>query len=269
MKRIGAIKKRGNLAKERTPLVKVACVQTADRAYFSRRKPRESVENPLVILLTGASKGIGAATADLLRQQGHHVVAVSRSPADTAGQLNIAADISREEDVKRTIDTTLAHFGRLDAVIANAGVGSFTELENFSAEEFDRIFATNVRGTFLLAKYATPHFKARRSGHFIGIASDVAKRTFAHGTAYGASKFAQDALFGSLRKEVRPFGVKVSVIYPGMVDTYFNGEAPGDPAKTTTHLRAEDVANAIVYVLNQPAAVVVDELMLHPLTQEW
>ncbi len=221
------------------------------------------------ILLTGATKGIGAATAALLQQQGHQVIAVSRTPADTPGQLNLAGDISQEADVERVIRQTLEHYGRLDAVIANAGVGSFAELENFSAEEFDRIFATNVRGTFLLAKYAVPHFKAQRSGHFIGIASDVSKRTFAHGTVYGASKYAQDALLGSLRKEVRPFGVKVSVIYPGMVDTHFNGEQPGDPAKAATHLRSTDVAAAIGYVLNQPPGVVVDELMLHPLTQEW
>ena len=224
---------------------------------------------PQIILLTGATKGIGAATADVLRAHGHHVAAVSRHPADTPGQLNLEADVAQEADVQRAIEQTIRHYGRLDAVIANAGVGSFAELENFSAEEFDRIFATNVRGTFLLAKYAVPVFKEQRSGLFLGIASDVSKRTFAHGTAYGASKYAQDALLGSLRKEVRPFGVKVSVIYPGMVDTHFNGDLPGDPAKAATHLRPTDVAAAIAYVLHQPPGVVVDELMLHPLTQEW
>ena len=239
--------------------------------YFPLKFSRRSlpVEKPQVILLTGASRGIGAATASLLRQHGHHVAAVSRTPANTPGQLNLAADVSQEAEVQRAIAETLAHYGRLDAVIANAGVGSFTELENFTAAEFDRIFATNVRGTFLLAKYAVPHFKAQKSGHFIGIASDVSKRTFAHGTAYGASKYAQDALLGSLRKEVRPHGIKVSVIYPGLVDTSFGGDAPNDPAKATTHLRPEDVAAAVAYVLHQPPQVVIDELMLHPLTQEW
>lgn len=220
----------------------------------------------MVILLTGATKGIGAATAELLRTQGHQLVAVSRRPADTPGQLNVQGDVSHEEDVKRVVDQTVQHYGRLDAVIANAGVGSFAELEQFTSEEFDRIFATNVRGTFLLARYAVPVFKQQRSGHFIGIASDVSKRTFAHGTAYGASKYAQDALLGSLRKEVRPYGVKVSVIYPGMVDTHFNGAPTGD---LTHHLAPTDVARAVQYVLDQPPGVVVDELMLHPLTQEW
>ncbi len=228
-----------------------------------------------VVLLTGASRGIGAATATRLAEQGCRLALVARaSPALTAlahvtGGLAIGADVSREEDVQRAIAETIAHYGALDAVIANAGVGSFTELENFSAEEFDRIFATNVRGTFLLAKYVVPHFKAQRKGHFIGITSDVAKRTFAHGTAYGASKYAQDALLGSLRKEVRPFGIKISVIYPGLVDTGFSGDEPGDPARTATHLQPADVADSIAYVLSQPPNVVIDELMLHPLTQEW
>ena len=228
-----------------------------------------------VILLTGASRGIGRATAERLAADGHRLALLARdSPelqqlADRLHALALPTDISQEAAVAEAVQRTVAHYGRLDAVIANAGVGSFAELENFTAEEFDRIFATNVRGTFLLAKYAVPHFKAQRSGHFIGIASDVARRTFAHGTAYGASKYAQDALLGSLRKEVRPFGVKVSVLYPGLVDTSFGGDVPGDPAKAATHLRPENIAAAIAYVLDQPPGVVVDELMIHPLTQEW
>ena len=224
-----------------------------------------------VILVAGASRGIGAALAALLAQQGYLVAALSRSatPGATPKRLDLRADIAEEADVKRAVEETLAHFGRLDAVVANAGVGSFAELETFTAAEFDRIFATNVRGTFLLAKYTIPYFKAQQRGHFIGIASDVSKRTFAQGTAYGASKYAQDALLGSLRKEVRPHGVKVSVVYPGLVDTNFNGTTPGDPAKAATHLHPTDVAAAVAYILQQPPGVVVDELMLHPLTQEW
>ncbi len=233
------------------------------------------MDNHRVLLLTGASRGIGRATAERLAAEGYRLALLARDSAElhaVAGQLKalaLPADVSSEAAVADAVQRTVGHYGQLDAVIANAGVGSFTELEAFTAEEFDRIFATNVRGTFLLAKYAVPHFKAQRSGHFIGIASDVARRTFAHGTAYGASKYAQDALLGSLRKEVRPFGVKVSVVYPGLVDTSFGGDTPGDPAKAATHLRPADVAAAIAYVLQQPPGVVVDELMLHPVTQEW
>lgn len=228
-----------------------------------------------VAIVTGASRGIGKAIALLLAQQGATVVAVARSEEELLelGQqtqgLGIVADVSDEADAQRIIDETLRHYGRLDVLVCNAGVGSFAELENFSAAEWDRIFDTNVKGTFLLCKAAVPHFKAQKKGHIVGITSDVAKRTFAHGTAYGASKFAQDAVLASLRKEVRPHGIKVSTIYPGLVDTFFNDTTPGSAEAAQTHLRPADIAQAVCYVLQAPAHVVVDELMLHPLTQEW
>ena len=228
-----------------------------------------------VIIVSGASRGIGRATALLLALQGATVVAVARSAdelddltAKTKG-LSIVADVADEADAEHVVTETLRRYGRLDAVICNAGVGSFNELENFGAAEWDRIFDTNVKGTFLLCKFAVPHFKAQKSGHIVAITSDVARRTFAHGTAYGASKYAQDALLGSLRKEVRPHGVKVSAIMPGLVDTYFNDAAPGSAEAYNTHLRPADVAQVVRYVLEAPAHVVIDELMLHPLTQEW
>ena len=228
-----------------------------------------------VIIVSGASRGIGRATALLLALQGATVVAVARSADELAELtlktqgLSIVADVADEADAAHIIAETLRHFGRLDALVCNAGVGSFDELENFSAAEWDRMFDTNVKGTFLLCKFAVPHFKTQRSGHIVGITSDVARRSFAHGTAYGASKYAQDALLASLRKEVRPHGIKVSTIMPGLVDTYFNEAQPGGFEAEKTHLRPADVAQAIRYVLEAPAHVVIDELMLHPLTQEW
>jgi len=228
-----------------------------------------------VAIVSGASRGIGRAIALLLALQGAKVVAVARNESEleeltqkTRG-LCIVADISIEEDAQYVVTETLRHFGRLDILVCNAGVGSFNELESFEAAEWDRIFDTNVKGTFLLCKAAVPHFKAQKKGHIVGITSDVAKRTFAHGTAYGASKFAQDAVLASLRKEVRPHGIKVSTIYPGLVDTYFNDTTPGSAENEKTHLRPADIAQAVRYVLEAPTHVVVDELMLHPLTQEW
>ena len=228
-----------------------------------------------VAIVTGASRGIGKAIALLLALQGAKVVAVARSEAEltdlaqkTQG-LSIIADVADEADAEHIVAETLRQFGRLDILICNAGVGSFNELEHYGAAEWDRIFDTNVKGTFLLCKAAVPHFKAQKKGHIIGIASDVAKRTFAHGTVYGASKYAQDALLGSLRKEVRPHGIKVSVLYPGLVDTYFDDSTPGSADAEKTHLRPADIAQAVRYVLEAPPHVVVDELMIHPLTQEW
>ena len=228
-----------------------------------------------VAIITGASRGIGRAVALLLALQGAKVVAVARTEEDLAELthktqgLSLVADVTMESDAQQVVESTLLHYGRLDILVCNAGVGSFNDLENFTSTEWDRMFDTNVKGTFLLCKAVVPHFKAQRKGHIVGIASDVAKRTFAHGTAYGASKFAQDALLASLRKEVRPHGVKVSTIYPGLVDTYFNDTTPGSAETEKTHLRPSDIAQAVRYVLEAPSHVVIDELMLHPLTQEW
>ncbi|MDU0372154.1 SDR family oxidoreductase [Hymenobacter endophyticus] len=228
-----------------------------------------------VAIVTGASRGIGRAITLLLAMQGAKVVAVART-AEELEELNaktqglaIPADVADEDDAAHIVAETLSHFGRLDILVCNAGVGSFNLLEHFDAAEWDRIFDVNVKGTFLLCKAVVPHFKAQGSGHIVGITSDVSKRTFEHGTAYGASKFAQDALLSSLRKEVRPHGVKVSTIYPGLVDTYFNDSRPGSLDAEKTHLKPSDVAQAVRYVLEAPAHVVVDELMLHPMTQEW
>ncbi|TGE20738.1 SDR family oxidoreductase [Hymenobacter aquaticus] len=228
-----------------------------------------------VAIVTGASRGIGRAVSLLLAMQGAKVVSVARSTdeldelAHKTNGLAIPADVADEADVQNVVDEAIRHYGHVDILVCNAGVGSFNLLENNAADEWNRIFDVNVKGTFLFCKFLVPHFKAQKSGHIVGITSDVARRTFEHGTVYGASKFAQDALLGSLRKEVRPHGIKVSTIYPGLVDTYFNESKPGNPDSEKTHLKPADVAQAVRYVLEAPAHVVVDELMLHPLTQEW
>lgn len=228
-----------------------------------------------VAIVTGASRGIGRAIATLLAIQGAKVVCVARSEdellevAQKANGLAVIANVSDEGDAQSVVTETLSQYGRLDIVVCNAGVGSFNLLENFSAEEWDRMFDTNVKGTFLLCKAALPYLKQQGYGHIVGIASDVSKRTFVHGTAYGASKYAQHAVLDALRKEVRGHSIKVSVVYPGLVDTHFNEAKPGTVEKEKTHLQPIDVAQAVRYVLEAPPHVVVDELMIHPLSQEW
>ena len=100
------------------------------------------------------------------------------------------------------------------------------------------------------------------------LASDVAKRTFSGGSLYCASKYAQDAFSASLRKELRSHGIKVSVVYPGLVDTFFHDGNPGQPHRAE-YLKPHDIADAVAYILNAPAHVVIDELMLHPLVQDY
>lgn len=232
-----------------------------------------------VIFITGASRGIGKALALNLGAAGAKLFLVARNQTElqqTVLEIRNAGgtaeshsgDIADETFVQQAIKAAVDHFGSLDVVINNAGFGIFKPAAEITSAEWDQIFATNAKGTFLVSREAIPHMKARGAGHIINIASDVAKRTFANGSLYCASKYAQDAFSMALRKEVRSLGIKVSVVYSGLVDSYFHADPQGD-ASHETWLKNEDMARAICFIIDQPAHVVIDELMIHPLSQDY
>jgi NADP-dependent 3-hydroxy acid dehydrogenase YdfG len=233
-----------------------------------------NLENKTVII-SGASRGIGRATALLLAQQGADVVVTARNvielkQVESDGQGKIVAipgDVSSETDMQRVVQTAIDRFGRIDIVINNAGYGVFKNVDEISVDEWDELMATNVKGTFLLTKAALPSLKAQGSGHIVVVASDVAKRTFAGGSLYTASKYAQEAFMGALRKEVRPFGIKVTGVYSGLVDSHFHNK-PGDES-SKNWLKNEDMAESMLFIVSRPAHVVIDEFMIHPLEQEY
>jgi NADP-dependent 3-hydroxy acid dehydrogenase YdfG len=227
------------------------------------------------VLITGASRGIGHATVLLLAQQGAQVMAFAR---DEAALQNLAAqsdnisffagDVANESDVEQVVEKTLSQFGGIDILINNAGIGIFGLIETLSLEDWNKVMDVNVTGTFLLCKHVVPLLKAQQSGHVVIVASDVAKRPIAHGTLYCASKYAQEGLAGSLRKELRPLGIKVTVVYSGLVDTDFHSGPKGEDRKQTW-LSEHDIAQSLMYVCEQPQHVVIDELMIHPISQDY
>jgi NADP-dependent 3-hydroxy acid dehydrogenase YdfG len=230
------------------------------------------------ILLTGASKGIGKALALQLAQQGANLSLVARGKtALKAVQLEVekqgakclifAGNVSDEKLAQKAVSETESAFGSVDFMINNAGFGIFGATESYSAEAWSEVYDTNVKGTFLFSKSVLAGMKAKGSGHIINIASDVAKRVFDGGSLYCSSKFAQDAFSAALRKEVRKFGIKVSVVYSGLVDTNFHPD-PGSSEKASW-LTDEDMANSILFIMSQPKHVVIDELMIHPLSQDY
>ena len=231
------------------------------------------------ILITGASKGIGRALALMLAAEGCNLGLVARSEAELVQlkveveQLGVkalifAGDVADSQAAQNAINSVQNSFGNLYAVVNNAGFGVFKQAENIDAEEWDSVMNTNVKGTFLYSKFALPHMRTQGEGHIINVASDVAKRVFDGGSLYCASKYAQDAFSMALRKEVRKYGIKVSVVYSGLVDTHFHAHEQGD-AKADLWLKDKDVADAILYILTAPKHVVIDELMLHPLSQDY
>lgn len=232
-----------------------------------------------VSIISGASRGIGRAVSLRLAHEGHFVVVLARNAEeigeleheiDEAGgkALSFVCDISDEQQVNEVVAAVIRDFHRIDCVVNNAGIGVFKPAEEISVEDWERVMNVNVKGSFLLTRAVLPHMKAVGAGHIVGIASDVSKRTFAAGSLYTASKYAQHAFFESLRREVRSLGIKVSVVYPGLVDTYFHQAEQGEP-KQAKFLHADDIASAVSYILNAPPHVLIDELMIHPMSQEW
>ncbi|MFN4086395.1 MAG: SDR family oxidoreductase [Spirosomataceae bacterium] len=230
-----------------------------------------------VALITGASKGIGRALALHLAQSGMKLALVGRSEPElqtlaqelgSTPHLICVGDVGNEKQVQNWIDTIVATWGSIDFLINNAGFGIFKSADELTLADWEAVFSTNTTGTFLMSKAVLPSMKQAKSGHIINVASDVAKRVFEQGSLYCASKYAQDAFSMALRKEVRPFGIKVSVVYSGLVDSMFHR----DPQGADSHadwLKVDDIAKSIQFMMDQPKHVVIDELMIHPLSQPY
>jgi len=230
-------------------------------------------ETPLagrVIAVTGASRGIGCAIAELLHSSGAKVIAGARSAHDfaRAGIVSVTLDVCDEVSVQAFAQ--LAIEAGADSLVNNAGIGAFGAIEDATIEDYRKVFDTNVLGTLLATKHFIPEFKRRHgrglTSRLVNITSDVSARTFASGALYTASKHAQRALTQTAAWEGERYGLRVTEIRSGMTDTYFNGNTPGRPDRSG-HLRADDVARAVVYALSVPARVRVDEIVLHPTVQ--
>ena len=222
-----------------------------------------------VTLITGASSGIGEATARAFGRLGGRVVLAARRAdrletlareieAGGAQALPVAADLSRLPDIQRLLDATLERFGRLDVLVNNAGFGRLDWLEKLDpVKDIEAQFAVNVLGVVQTTRLALPVMIRQRAGHIINMASMagwVATPTY---SIYAASKFAVRGFSEALRREVRPWGIHVSVLYPGGVQTEFASHA-GIRRKTRAStpkswvLTADDVARAIVQVVRRP-----------------
>ncbi len=231
-----------------------------------------------VAIVTGASRGIGYSIAFKLVEQGAQVVLIgsSKQVHDTADSLkklghtvlSIQADISKAADVEEVISQTIQQFGKIDILVNNAGIGLFKPVEETTLEEWQRLFEVNVQGVFLCSRAVLPYMKERGQGTIITISSDVGRRTIPNGSVYTATKYAVQGFSGSLAQEVRKVGIRVGTINPGMVDTYFNNTEQGAPEKKEW-LKGEDIAQAVIYMASAPKHMVIDEVLLHPLIQEY
>jgi NADP-dependent 3-hydroxy acid dehydrogenase YdfG len=223
-----------------------------------------------VLVITGASTGIGAATARRAAEFGYRVAIAARSEdrlealRDELGgdrkALAVRCDVRSWEDQQTLVRKTLDRFGRMDAFFANAGFGAKRGFLEESVEFWKSMIDTNVLGAALSIRASLGHFKREGRGHVL-LTSSVAGRRTLPGSLYSATKFAVTAMGEALRQEVAETDIKVTLIEPGAVDTPFFDNRPSEA------LEADDIARAVLFALTQPPHVSVNEVLVRPIHQ--
>ena len=222
-----------------------------------------------VFLITGASSGIGAATARHAAGAGYRMVLAARSReqldelADELGgadrALAVQCDVTEWEQQEAMVSEAISRFGRLDVVFANAGFGAARGFLNESPEHWRAMVLTNVYGTALTIRATLPALKQTR-GHLL-LTGSVAGRRALPGSLYSATKWAVTAMGEAARQELNEWGVRVTLIEPGIVDTPFFSKRP------TGALEPDDVARVVMFAVSQPQHVDVNEILVRPTAQ--
>jgi NADP-dependent 3-hydroxy acid dehydrogenase YdfG len=212
-----------------------------------------------VFLITGASSGIGAATARAAAEAGYRLVLAARSE-DKLQALAVRCDVTEWADNERIVQAALDAFGQLDVVFANAGFGAKRGWLEETPELWKSMVLTNVLGAAYTARAAIPAVKQTR-GHLL-LTSSVAGRRALPGSLYSCTKHAVTAMGEALRQDLNDTGVRVTVVEPGAVDTPFFENKPSIRA-----LDPEDVARAVMYAVSQPPHVDVNEILIRPTEQ--
>jgi NADP-dependent 3-hydroxy acid dehydrogenase YdfG len=225
-----------------------------------------------VILITGASTGIGAATARHAVQAGWRVVLAARSEdklSELVGELGEEhalakrCDVTEFGDQEALVAAAIERFGQIDAAFANAGFGAARGFLKEDPEQWRQMVLTNVLGVAYTIRAVLPHFRERHQGHFL-LTSSVAGRRSLPGSLYSATKWAVSGMGESLRQELRQdqdSPIRVTLVEPGMVDTPFFDNRP------TAALEADDIARIVMFVLEQPSRVDINEVLVRPTSQ--
>lgn len=239
-----------------------------------------------VIVITGASSGLGLAAARRLAQQRACLVLGARRIdrlQQLADELNgeghraiaVEADVTRLDDVKRLVDSAVQTFGRVDVMVNNAGLMPISALERLKVEDWERTIDVNIKGVLYGIAAALPHMQRQMSGHFVNVASVAGHKIMPNGTVYSASKFAVRALSEGLRQEVKPWNIRTTILSPGAVDTELPASiTEADVAKgmqgfyQSTAISADSFARAIIFAIEQPEDMDVNEIVFRPTRQQ-
>ncbi|KVV41436.1 oxidoreductase [Burkholderia territorii] len=239
-----------------------------------------------VVVITGASSGIGEATAKLLASQGATVAlaarrldALQRVAAEIRGKGGQASvhqvDVTDQEQVNRLISDVVSQHGRVDVMVNNAGLMAIAPLSLRRTDEWDRMIDVNIKGLLYGVAAALPVFEKQQSGHFVNIASVVGLKVFSPGgTVYSGTKFAVRAISEGLRHEVGG-NIRTTVISPGAIDTELKFGSGHDDSRNFVvdfykmSIPAEAIAQAIAYAIQQPSSVDVNEIVIRPTVQNF
>ena len=239
-----------------------------------------------VVVITGASSGLGEATARLLSAQGATVVLGARRverlqslanelTAHGGKALAIATDVTHRDQVKALADSAVEKYGRIDVMINNAGLMPQAPLERLKIDEWDRTIDVNIKGVLYGIAAALPHMKQQKSGHIINVSSVAGHMVRAGGAVYAATKHAVRALSEGLRQEVKPYNIRTTVISPGAVATELpNSVTEPDVAESFQKfyeafaIPADSFARAVAYAISEPEDVDINEILFRPTKQE-
>jgi NAD(P)-dependent dehydrogenase (short-subunit alcohol dehydrogenase family) len=227
-----------------------------------------------VTVVTGSTKGIGRAVAERLAAAGAHVVVSARSVEDVAAVareldevatgsiVGLPCDVRSPEACQALIATTVERFGRIDVLVNNAGIGTFTPIQEMSVAQWQAQIETNLGGVFYCSKSAAPHIAAAGGGWIINIGSLASRNSFAGGVGYNASKFGLLGMTEAMMLDLRYEGVRVSLIMPGSVNTPFSGRQPSD--EFAWKLQPDDIARAVLDLLEYPGNALPSRIELRP-----
>lgn len=225
-----------------------------------------------VALITGAGRGIGAATARLLAANGVQLGLASRRGENPGinGALAMPCDVRDPASVQAMVDATVARFGRLDILIGNAGVGGYGPFLELPADQIEEMIDINVKGLIYSVRAALPHLLKSDAADLVTVASEAGRRGLPYEAVYCSSKFAQVGLTRALDHELREKGVRCTNVCPGGVATDFamgRGRTPDMP-QLAGMMKPEDVAETILFVLTRPRTHRILEVALRPVTEQ-
>lgn len=228
-----------------------------------------------VALITGGTKGIGFGIAQSLLEEGINVAITGRELAtaqEAANNLNkssnskakaigLQADVRNFESQKKAVASTLAQFGQLDVVIANAGLGHFASIEDLTPTQWQETIDTNLTGAYYTIKASVDALKQSK-GYYITISSLAGTNFFAKGSAYNASKFGLTGFTQAVMLDLRHHGIKVSTIMPGSVSTYFNGNEPNQ--SDSWKIQIEDIGELVIDLLKMNPRTLPSKIEVRP-----